>query len=89
MDHFDFPLFIHNFKLFLGQLTQEENREKGKIPISVYKSYIGYAGGYFVTALVILTFGLNVGSSAFSSWWLSHWLNAGSRVRMRFFYFEF
>jgi len=27
---------------------------------------------------VVLAFGINVSTTAFSSWWLSHWLSAGS-----------
>nr|XP_045601897.1 ATP-binding cassette sub-family C member 5-like isoform X2 [Procambarus clarkii] len=61
-----------------GQLITEEQIEKGDIPKSTYHSYIMAAGGYIIATLVILTFILNVGSTAFSSWWLSLWLSAGS-----------
>ncbi|XP_076047153.1 ATP-binding cassette sub-family C member 5-like isoform X2 [Oratosquilla oratoria] len=60
-----------------GQLMTEEKLEKGNIPMSVYKSYIHAAGGYIIASLVILTFAANVGSTTFSSWWLSYWLSAG------------
>lgn len=64
----------------VGQLISEEKLNKGDIPWSTYNSYIQAAGGYFVTTLVISTFLLNVGSTSFSSWWLSMWLSAGSGV---------
>ncbi|XP_027219261.2 ATP-binding cassette sub-family C member 5 isoform X6 [Penaeus vannamei] len=61
-----------------GQLITEEKLEKGDIPLSTYNWYIKAAGGYIISTLVILTFAANVGSTAFSSWWLSMWLSAGS-----------
>ncbi|KAK7050062.1 hypothetical protein SK128_021366, partial [Halocaridina rubra] len=61
-----------------GQLITEEKLEKGDIPFSTYHLYIKAAGGYILSTLVILTFVLNVGSTAFSSWWLSYWLSSGS-----------
>lgn len=64
----------------VGQLISEEKLDKGDIPWSTYNSYIKGAGGYIVCTLVISTFLLNVGSTAFSSWWLSMWLSAGSGV---------
>lgn len=62
----------------IGQLISEEKLNKGDIPWSTYHSYIMASGGYIVCTLVIFTFLLNVGSTAFSSWWLSLWLSAGS-----------
>ncbi|XP_063866904.1 ATP-binding cassette sub-family C member 5-like isoform X1 [Scylla paramamosain] len=62
----------------IGQLISEEKLDKGDIPWSTYHSYIIACGGYIVCTLVISTFLLNVGSTAFSSWWLSMWLSAGS-----------
>ncbi|XP_050718620.1 ATP-binding cassette sub-family C member 5-like isoform X20 [Eriocheir sinensis] len=62
----------------VGQLISEEKLNKGDIPWSTYNSYIQSAGGYIVSTLVISTFLLNVGSTSFSSWWLSMWLSAGS-----------
>ncbi|XP_066942829.1 ATP-binding cassette sub-family C member 5-like isoform X2 [Macrobrachium rosenbergii] len=61
-----------------GQLITDEKMEKGDIPFAIYHIYIKAAGGYIVSSLVILTFVLNVGSTAFSSWWLSLWLSDGS-----------
>ncbi|XP_071550882.1 ATP-binding cassette sub-family C member 5-like isoform X3 [Panulirus ornatus] len=67
-----------NFAEGTGQLICEEKLEKGDIPLSTYHSYIMAAGGYIISSLVICTFILNVGCTAFSSWWLSLWLTAGS-----------
>ncbi|KAK8748457.1 hypothetical protein OTU49_016157, partial [Cherax quadricarinatus] len=61
-----------------GKLTTKERLDKGDIATSTYQYYIKAAGGYVIITLVILTFILNVGSTAFSSWWLSLWLSAGS-----------
>ncbi|XP_042240635.1 multidrug resistance-associated protein 5-like isoform X3 [Homarus americanus] len=61
-----------------GQLIAEEKLDKGDIPRSTYHSYIMAAGGYIISTLVMLTFILNVGFTAFSSWWLSYWLSTGS-----------
>ncbi|KAK4289504.1 hypothetical protein Pmani_037528 [Petrolisthes manimaculis] len=61
-----------------GKLMTEELLECGDIPWSTYRTYIMAAGGYLICTLVILSFLLNIGSTAFSSWWLSMWLAAGS-----------
>lgn len=36
------------------------------------------AAGYIITFLCILNIFLMIGSTAFSSWWLSFWLSNGS-----------
>ena len=65
-----------------GQLMQVEERGKGSVPWSVYGIYIQAAGGVLVFLLILLLFVLNVGSTAFSNWWLSYWIKQGSGVRM-------
>ncbi|XP_046462037.1 ATP-binding cassette sub-family C member 5-like isoform X1 [Daphnia pulex] len=60
-----------------GRLTEAEKMEKGSIPWSTFHLYIKSAGGYIISCLVLLTFILNIFSTAFSSWWLAHWLNNG------------
>ncbi|XP_043273528.1 multidrug resistance-associated protein 5-like isoform X1 [Venturia canescens] len=52
--------------------------ETGNITSQTYLAYIQAAGGYFVAFFLLLTFTLNVGSTAFSSWWLAHWIKASS-----------
>nr|CAD7196531.1 unnamed protein product [Timema douglasi] len=59
------------------KLTTAEQVERGQIRCQTYKTYISAAGGYLVSFLVVLTFLLNVGSTAFSSWWLAEWIKAG------------
>ena len=62
----------------------EEKSQSGNVSSDAYLSYIRAAGGLCVAAGVVLSFGINVGSTAFSSWWLSYWLSAGSGVRRSF-----
>ncbi|XP_066602982.1 ATP-binding cassette sub-family C member 5-like isoform X3 [Prorops nasuta] len=60
-----------------GKLIAEEHFERGVVKPNTYLSYIQSAGGYFVAVLVFLAFFLNIGTSAFSTWWLAIWLKAG------------
>ncbi|PIO32455.1 hypothetical protein AB205_0011380, partial [Aquarana catesbeiana] len=61
-----------------GQLMQMEVKGKGSVPWSVYGTYIQAAGGPFAFLIIMALFVLNVGSTAFSNWWLSYWINQGS-----------
>ncbi|XP_064158420.1 multidrug resistance-associated protein 5 isoform X2 [Anguilla rostrata] len=61
-----------------GQLMQAEERGQGSVPWSVYRVYIQALGGVMVFLLILLLFILNVGSTAFSNWWLSYWIKEGS-----------
>ncbi|XP_076138611.1 ATP-binding cassette sub-family C member 5 [Alosa pseudoharengus] len=61
-----------------GPLMQVEERGKGSVPWSVYGVYIRAAGGVLVFLLILLLFVLNVGSTAFSNYWLSYWIKQGS-----------
>ncbi|XP_069474938.1 ATP-binding cassette sub-family C member 5 isoform X2 [Ambystoma mexicanum] len=61
-----------------GQLMQLEEKGKGSVPWSVYGVYIQAAGGPFAFLVIMALFVLNVGSTAFSNWWLSYWINQGS-----------
>ncbi|XP_078051143.1 ATP-binding cassette sub-family C member 5-like isoform X2 [Augochlora pura] len=60
-----------------GTLVAEEKVETGTVKSHTYHIYIKSAGGYLVAALVFFTLFLNVGSSAFSTWWLATWIKAG------------
>uniref|UniRef100_A0A673MPK3 ATP-binding cassette sub-family C member 5 n=1 Tax=Sinocyclocheilus rhinocerous TaxID=307959 RepID=A0A673MPK3_9TELE len=62
----------------IGQLMQVEERGKGSVPWAVYKVYIQALGGWLVFLFILALFVLNVGSTAFSNWWLSYWINQGS-----------
>ncbi|XP_078510314.1 NADH dehydrogenase [ubiquinone] 1 alpha subcomplex assembly factor 8 isoform X2 [Lissotriton helveticus] len=61
-----------------GQLMQLEEKGKGSVPWSVYDVYIQAAGGPFAFLVIMALFILNVGSTAFSNWWRSYWINEGS-----------
>lgn len=75
--------FPHSFLFFCfaGQLVQLEEKGKGSVPWSVYGIYIQAAGGPFAFLVIMALFVLNVGSTAFSNWWLSFWIKQGSGVR--------
>uniref|UniRef100_A0A8C1VMJ5 ATP-binding cassette sub-family C member 5 n=1 Tax=Cyprinus carpio TaxID=7962 RepID=A0A8C1VMJ5_CYPCA len=59
-------------------LMQVEERGKGSVPCAVYKVYIQALGGWPVFLFILALFVLNVGSTAFSNWWLSYWIKQGS-----------
>uniref|UniRef100_A0A672RNR7 ATP-binding cassette sub-family C member 5 n=1 Tax=Sinocyclocheilus grahami TaxID=75366 RepID=A0A672RNR7_SINGR len=60
------------------QLMQVEERGKGSVPWAVYRVYIQALGGWPVFLVILALFVLNVGSTAFSNWWLSYWIKQGS-----------
>lgn len=61
-----------------GQLVQVEECGRGSVPWSVYGVYIKASGGALAFLLIMALFVLNVGSMAFSNWWLSYWIKQGS-----------
>uniref|UniRef100_A0A674AJE8 ATP-binding cassette sub-family C member 5 n=1 Tax=Salmo trutta TaxID=8032 RepID=A0A674AJE8_SALTR len=63
-----------------GQLMQVEERGRGSVPWSVYGVYIQASGGALAFLLILALFVLNVGSTAFSNWWLSYWIKQGMLV---------
>lgn len=67
---------------FPGQLVQVEEKGQGSVPWSVYWVYIQAAGGPLAFLVIMVLFMLNVGSTAFSTWWLSYWIKQGSGVRL-------
>ncbi|XP_066513033.1 ATP-binding cassette sub-family C member 12-like [Hoplias malabaricus] len=60
------------------QLVTKEVSQEGSVTWRTYHQYCMAAGGYILLHFVILIFVLLVGCIAFSSWWLSFWLNSGS-----------
>uniref|UniRef100_A0A8C4XUT6 ATP-binding cassette sub-family C member 5 n=1 Tax=Falco tinnunculus TaxID=100819 RepID=A0A8C4XUT6_FALTI len=60
------------------QLIKSLEKGKGSVPWSVYGIYIQAAGGPFAFLIIMALFVLNVGSTAFSNWWLSFWIKQGS-----------
>lgn len=61
---------------------QLEEKGQGSVPWSVYGVYIRAAGGPLAFLVIMALFVLNVGSTAFSTWWLSYWIKQGSGVRL-------
>ncbi|KAI5098386.1 multidrug resistance-associated protein 5 isoform X1, partial [Silurus meridionalis] len=61
-----------------GQLMQAEEHGKGSVPCAVYRVYIQALGGWPVFLFVLVLFVFNMGSTAFSNWWLSYWIKQGS-----------
>lgn len=61
---------------------QVEEKGQGSVPWSVYWVYIQAAGGPLAFLVIMVLFMLNVGSTAFSTWWLSYWIKQGSGVRL-------
>lgn len=61
---------------------QVEEKGQGSVPWSVYGVYIQAAGGPLAFLVIISLFMLNVGSTAFSNWWLSYWIKEGSGVSL-------
>lgn len=63
-------------------LTVDEPSNSGNLKADTYFTYINAAGGYMIAALVFSVFLANAGSTAFSSWWLATWINAGGGVSL-------
>lgn len=61
-------------------LTVNEPSNTGSLKTDTFCRYISAVGGFVVTTLVFLTILANVGSAAFSSWWLASWIQAGGGV---------
>ncbi|XP_061670835.1 ATP-binding cassette sub-family C member 12 isoform X2 [Syngnathoides biaculeatus] len=64
------------------QLVSKESSTKGAVSWRTYGQYCKAAGGYIITFLVFLNVVLMIGTTAFSSWWLSYWLGQGSGVQL-------
>ncbi|CAH1245355.1 ABCC5, partial [Branchiostoma lanceolatum] len=61
-----------------GNLVANEEVESGSIGWATFSDYFRAGGGYLLSALVLLTFVLSVGSMVFGNFWLSLWLRQGS-----------
>lgn len=46
-----------------AQLMQDEERNKGAVPLSTYAKYVKYAGGVFWAPVIILLLALSEGAS--------------------------
>ncbi len=60
----------------VGRLTEEEKVEIGSVPAATYRTYVKAAGGYLLTAVILLFFVVNVGSNGKSISSLYVWRNS-------------
>ncbi|XP_023646215.1 ATP-binding cassette sub-family C member 12 isoform X1 [Paramormyrops kingsleyae] len=60
------------------QLVSKESAQEGSVTWRTYHQYCTAAGGYIIVLITFIIFLLLVGTTAFSSWWLSYWLEQGS-----------
>ncbi|KAM4597365.1 ATP-binding cassette sub-family C member 12 [Fundulus diaphanus] len=63
------------------QLVSQESSTEGSVSWRVYHQYCQAVGGYIITFLTIVIIVLMIGSTAFSNWWLSYWLEKGDGSR--------
>ncbi|EFA76770.1 ABC transporter C family protein [Heterostelium album PN500] len=62
-----------------GKLIQQEEREEGSVSLRVYLKYFTAGGAlHFIVAMILYL--LDVGSSIFTNWWLSHWSNSQPEI---------
>jgi ABC-type multidrug transport system fused ATPase/permease subunit len=59
-----------------AKLVKEEQRAKGSISLSVYKSYIDASGGIYFGIFVILLFIITQGSFLLHNYWIKVWSQA-------------
>uniref|UniRef100_A0A8B9NVH7 ATP-binding cassette sub-family C member 5 n=1 Tax=Apteryx owenii TaxID=8824 RepID=A0A8B9NVH7_APTOW len=64
----------------INQLVQEEEKQEGSVTWKTYHAYIKASGGFTLSSFIVLLFMLMIGSSAFSNWWLSFWVEQDSEV---------
>uniref|UniRef100_A0A4D5R9Z5 ABC protein, subfamily ABCC n=1 Tax=Scolopendra viridis TaxID=118503 RepID=A0A4D5R9Z5_SCOVI len=62
----------------IGKLMTEEKMNQGNIDCQSYLVYMKAGGGYIISFIVLISFIVNIGTTAFSSWWLSKWIHEGS-----------
>ncbi|KAG2386093.1 hypothetical protein C9374_002539 [Naegleria lovaniensis] len=61
-----------------GKLMSTEDRAEGSVKFSVYKSYVQYAGGYFVFGIILLLYSLTQASNMITNWFLAEWSNVAT-----------
>ncbi|KAJ8247521.1 hypothetical protein GJAV_G00247340 [Gymnothorax javanicus] len=67
-----------DIKESIDQLVTQESSQEGSVTWRTYHQYCKAAGGYTLVLLVLSIFILQVGTTAFSNWWLSYWFEQGS-----------
>nr|XP_046204790.1 ATP-binding cassette sub-family C member 12-like [Oncorhynchus gorbuscha] len=68
----------HDVRESKDQLVTQEGSQEGSVAWRTYHQYCKAAGGYILLSLIIIIFICLVGTTAFSNWWLSYWLEQGS-----------
>ncbi|XP_061101234.1 ATP-binding cassette sub-family C member 12-like [Conger conger] len=79
-DEMDEPKGANDMKESNDQLVIQESSLEGSVTWRTYHQYCKAAGGYILALLISFIFILHVGTTAFSSWWLSYWFEQGSGV---------
>uniref|UniRef100_I3J4R6 ATP-binding cassette sub-family C member 5 n=1 Tax=Oreochromis niloticus TaxID=8128 RepID=I3J4R6_ORENI len=76
---------IKNMTVFTpgDQLVSQESTTEGRVSWRTYQKYCLAAGGYIVSFFTVLNIFTIVGTTVFSNWWLSFWLNQGDGVKLR------
>uniref|UniRef100_A0A3P9AB43 ATP-binding cassette sub-family C member 5 n=1 Tax=Esox lucius TaxID=8010 RepID=A0A3P9AB43_ESOLU len=59
------------------QLVSQEASQEGSVTWRTYHRYCQAAGGYILISMIMILFICLVGTTAFSNWWLSYWLEQG------------
>uniref|UniRef100_A0A6Q2ZP50 ATP-binding cassette, sub-family C (CFTR/MRP), member 12 n=1 Tax=Esox lucius TaxID=8010 RepID=A0A6Q2ZP50_ESOLU len=62
------------------QLVSQEASQEGSVTWRTYHRYCQAAGGYILISMIMILFICLVGTTAFSNWWLSYWLEQGAGV---------
>uniref|UniRef100_A0A6Q2Z9P0 ATP-binding cassette sub-family C member 5 n=1 Tax=Esox lucius TaxID=8010 RepID=A0A6Q2Z9P0_ESOLU len=60
------------------QLVSQEASQEGSVTWRTYHRYCQAAGGYILISMIMILFICLVGTTAFSNWWLSYWLEQGA-----------
>ncbi|XP_045564000.1 ATP-binding cassette sub-family C member 12 isoform X4 [Salmo salar] len=68
----------HDVNVSKDQLVTQEGSQEGSVTWRTYHQYCKATGGYMLLSLIIIAFICLVGTTAFSNWWLSYWLEQGS-----------
>ncbi|KAI1889792.1 hypothetical protein AGOR_G00166580 [Albula goreensis] len=72
---------VHGMKESKDQLVTQESTQEGSVTWRTYHQYCRAAGGYLLLLVIAWLFILLVGTTAFSNWWLSYWLEQGSGMQ--------
>uniref|UniRef100_A0A8C6Z130 ATP-binding cassette sub-family C member 5 n=1 Tax=Nothoprocta perdicaria TaxID=30464 RepID=A0A8C6Z130_NOTPE len=63
-----------------NQLVQDAEKREGLVTWKTYYAYIKASGGFTLSSFIVFLFMLMIGSSTFSNWWLSFWVEQNAEV---------